>query len=58
MSERTIHIRPDPLRVVVKPHPGVGNWVNQFGFEDQREATAYANRLHEQRGWPVVDETA
>jgi hypothetical protein len=57
MAERTIFIRSEPLRVVVKPFPhGMAN-VNRLNIEERGEAEAYAAELSEQHGWSVVDET-
>ncbi len=57
MADRTIFIRSDPLRVVVKPHPGAGQTVgNRFGFKTVKEAKAYAAEMSDTTGYPVVDE--
>ena len=53
---RTIFIRHRPAGcgVVVKPHhPGA----NDLGPFTYAEARAYADKLHEQHGYPVEDET-
>lgn len=56
MSERTIYIRSDPLRVVVKPHPGsIGT--NLLPAPDREAADAHAAKLSALFGWPIVDET-
>lgn len=61
MSERTIYIRSDPLRVVVKPNPFAGGAnaprTNLLPAESMEAATEHANKLNAQFGWPVVDET-
>ena len=54
---RTIYIRSEPLRVVVKPFPRELSGVNRLNIETREEADAYAAELSKQHGWPIVDET-
>lgn len=53
---RTIYIRSNPLRVVVKPHPGDAG-INLLPAANLEAARAHAQKLQGQYGWPVKDET-
>lgn len=58
MSERKVFIRSNQLRVVVKPHPGVGQIAgNAFNLKNHAAAVAHAAKLAKQWGCEVVDET-
>lgn len=52
---RTIYIRSNPLRVVVKPHPG-SSGINLLPAESKEAAQAHAEALAALHGWPIVDE--
>lgn len=53
---RAIYIRSSPYRVVVKPHPGDAG-INLLPAANLESAQAHAQKLHDQYGWPIVDET-
>lgn len=53
--ERTIYIRSNPIRVVVKPHPG-DMGINKLDMGNINGARGYANALNLRFGWPIVDE--
>lgn len=53
---RTIYIRSNPYRVVVKPHPGDAG-INLLPAQNLAAAQAHAQKLHDQYGWPIENET-